>query len=82
MHVCADFFFPLNLFPPYSLCSQGDNLNIDFQENIYTLDWAFLEKTTQQFNYNSMKDDFVKDPQLFLVNNILMSVQFFKNYER
>ena len=50
--------------------------------NIYTLDWAGLEKDTQRFNYEALKEDFVKDPQLFLVNQLLMTVQFFKNYER
>ena len=25
IRVCVDFIFQLNLLPPYSLCSQGDN---------------------------------------------------------
>jgi len=41
-----------------------------------------LERHAQTSNYAVLKEDFESDPQLFLLNQILMTVQFFKNFER
>jgi hypothetical protein len=41
-----------------------------------------LERETQRFNYNTMKEDFIKSPHEFLVNQLVMSIQFFRNFER
>jgi hypothetical protein len=48
----------------------------------YSLDWQGLERDTQRFNFEMLKEDFKKNQTLFLVNQLLMSVQFFKNYEK
>ena len=46
------------------------------------IDWESLEKSIQGMNLNILRDDLENDPHQFLVNMIMMSVQFFKNFER
>jgi len=46
------------------------------------LDWERLEKSAQSMNFKLLKEDLNGNPTNFLVNLILMSVQFFKNYEK
>ncbi len=33
-------------------------------------------------NYEGMRDNFVKNPNQFLANLLILSVQFFKNFDR
>lgn len=46
------------------------------------IDWTSLEKSIQVMNLKLLRDDLNQDPHQFLVNQILLSVQFFKNFER
>ncbi len=47
-----------------------------------TIDYDALEKESQRENFEQMKENYFKNPSLFLTNLLLMSVQFFKNYDR
>ena len=46
------------------------------------VDWVKLAKETQEENYNILREEFRRNPQLFLANQLMMSVQFFKNFDR
>ena len=46
------------------------------------IDWENLERNIQQENLKHLREDLHTNPQRFLVNQILLSVQFFKNYEK
>ena len=46
------------------------------------VDWTKLAKETQEENYNILREEFRRNPQLFLANQLMMSVQFFKNFDR
>ncbi len=46
------------------------------------IDWNFLEKSIQHMNLNILRDDLDNNPKQFLINQILMSFQFYKNFER
>ena len=46
------------------------------------VDWENLERNIQQENLKNLREDLHSNPQRFLVNQILLSVQFFKNYEK
>jgi hypothetical protein len=48
----------------------------------YKIDWLSLERSTQLMNLEHLRQDLNDDPQRFLVNQILLSVQFFKNFEK
>ena len=46
------------------------------------VDWIKLAKETQEENYKILREEFRRSPQLFLANQLMMSVQFFKNFDR
>ena len=46
------------------------------------VDWENLERNIQQENLKHLREDLHSNPQRFLANQILLSVQFFKNYEK
>ena len=46
------------------------------------IDWNFMERSIQNMNLKLLREDLHGDPHQFLVNQILLSVQFFKNFER
>ena len=46
------------------------------------VDWVKLAKETQEENYKVLREEFRRNPQLFLANQLMMSVQFFKNFDR
>ena len=53
----VDFFFQLNLLPPYSLCSQGDNLKKVFT---YLVIFQVSEPDLSQIQLNLIEPDDVK----------------------
>ena len=55
---------------------------IRFAEKKTSVDWNSLEKSIQSMNLDLLREDLNNNPHQFLVNQILMSVQFFKNFER
>ncbi len=46
------------------------------------IDFGRLAADTQEENYQVMKEEFRKNPSLFLSNQLMMSVQFFRNFDR
>jgi len=52
------------------------------QEEGPKINWDALEKETQALNLSHLREDFQKNPDQFLINLILMSVQFFKHFEK
>ena len=46
------------------------------------IDWNDLEKNVQAMNLQLLREDLHENPERFLINQILLSVQFFKNFER
>ncbi len=46
------------------------------------IDWNTLEREVQEENYRMLKDDYTRNVHQFLTNLLLMSVQFFRNFER
>ena len=46
------------------------------------INWSDLEKNIQVMNLQLLREDLNENPQRFLINQILLSVQFFKNFER
>ena len=46
------------------------------------IDWDKLEKNIQEMNLKILRDDLQSDPHQFLINMIMLSVQFFKNFDR
>ena len=46
------------------------------------IDWKDLEKGVQAMNLQLLREDLNENPERFLINQILLSTQFFKNFER
>ena len=46
------------------------------------VDWNDLERNVQAMNLQLLREDLHENPERFLINQILLSVQFFKNFER
>ena len=46
------------------------------------VDYEVLEREAHIENYRMMEQEFTKNPQQFIVNQLLLSVQLFKNFER
>ena len=46
------------------------------------INWDDLEKSVQAMNLQLLREDLHENPERFLINQILLSVQFFKNFER
>ena len=46
------------------------------------IDWNALEKSIQFENLKHLKEDLHTNPERFLLNQILLSVHFFKNFEK
>ena len=46
------------------------------------LDYEALEREAKKENYLQMREDFLRNQKQFLVNQLLLSVQFFKNFEK
>jgi hypothetical protein len=46
------------------------------------VDYSALEANAQEENFAALRKDFAENPTLFLVNQLMLSVQFFKNFDR
>ena len=46
------------------------------------INYEVLEKQTQRENFRILREEFLNKPNLFLIKNLMLSVQFFKNFDR
>ena len=48
----------------------------------YQIDWKYLVSSSQRNNLEMMREDLQTNMKRFVVNQLLMSIQFWDNFER
>ena len=76
-----DFFFQLNLPPPYSLCSQVDNFRINYNLTKINYDKILFKIPNRDFLPNEFIDPVLKDYYLKLFKKFVKKVAQMSAYK-
>ena len=62
--------------------NNSNNSSIDSNGIKSNINWEAIEKETQAENYTHLKRDYLENPDQFLANMLLLSVQMFRNFDK